>query len=65
MKIKRFVARYRLDAKATAKLENSSDSVAKRIVETPIGHVSNPSACISKAVDGKMREEEVQIAKKV
>ena len=55
---------YRLDAKATAKLENSSDSVAERIVETPMGHVNNPSAYISKALDGEMREEEIQIAKR-
>ena len=47
MKIKRFVAKYRLDAKATAKLENSSDGVAERIVETPMGRASNPSAYIS------------------
>ena len=62
MKLKRLVAKYRLDAKATAKLENSSESLAERIVEVPMEHVSNPSAYISKAVDGEMREEETQIA---
>ena len=63
MEIKRFVAKYRLDVKATGKLENSSDSVAERIVEAPMGHVNNPSACVSKAVNGEMREEEIRIAK--
>ena len=44
VKIKRFVAKYRLDTKATAKLENSSLSVAERIIEAPMEHVNNPSA---------------------
>ena len=46
MKIERFVAKYRLDAKATAKLENSSERVAERIVEAPMGHVNNQSTCL-------------------
>ena len=41
--VKRFAAKHRLDANATAKLENSSDSVAEQIIETPMGHVNNPS----------------------
>ena len=59
MRILRFVAKYGLDARATAKLENSSDSVAEWVIETPMGHVNNPSAYISKAVDGETREEEI------
>ena len=54
-KVRRFVAKYRFDAKAAAKLENSRDSVAERIVDTPMGHVNNPSAYISKAVVGETR----------
>ena len=59
MKVKRFVAKHRLDVRATPNLENSSDSVAEKVIETPMGHKNNPSAYISKAVDVEMREEEI------
>ena len=44
MKIKRFATKYRLDAKAAAKLENSCESVAEMIIEAPMEHVNNQSA---------------------
>ena len=51
MRIKRLAAKRRRDARATDKVESSSDSVTEKISETPMGHVNNPSACITKAVD--------------
>ena len=58
MKVKQYAANHKLDARVTAKLENSSDGVAEKIIEKPMGHASNPSAHITKAVDGETRKEE-------
>ena len=57
MRVKRFAAKCRRDARATANLESSSDSVTEKIIETPMRHVNNPSACITKAVDRVKREK--------
>ena len=57
MRAKRFAAKLRRRRKA--KLDSSSDSVAEKIIETPVRHVNNPSACITKAVDRETREDEV------
>ena len=57
IRVKRLAANGRRDARATAKLESSSDSVTEKIIETSMGHVNNPSACITNAVDGETREE--------
>ena len=55
MRVKRLVATRRRDARSTALLESSSDSVTEKTIETSMGY---PSACITNAVDGETREEE-------
>ena len=59
MRLKRLAAKRRRDTRTTAKLESSSDSVTQKIIETYMGRVNNPSACVTKAVDGETREEEI------
>ena len=44
LRVKRLAAKHRRDARATAKLESSSDSVTEKIIETSMGHVNNPLA---------------------
>ena len=60
MRVKRLAAKRRRDARATAKLESSSDSVTEKIIETSMGRVNNPSACVTKAVGGETREEKLR-----
>ena len=59
MRIKRLAAKRRRDTRTIAKLESSSDSVIEKIIETSMGRVNNPSACVTKAVNGETREEEI------
>ena len=57
--VKRLAAKRRRDARAPAKLESSSDSVTEKIIETPRGHMNNPSARITNAVNGETRDGEI------
>ena len=50
IKVKQFAAKHRLDARATAKLENGRDSVAEKVMKTSMGHMNNPLAYISNTV---------------
>ena len=55
MLVKRLATKRRRDARATAKLEISSDNVFKKIIEAFMGRVNNPSACATKALGGETR----------
>ena len=61
MRIKRLAAKRRRDTRTIAKLESSSDSVIEKIIETSMGRVNNPSACVTKAVNEETREEEIAL----